>query len=138
MRMTKILWLAVPVVFVVALLAVFLGPSPSRTPEIRLRQIAITADKSDPEDVERVRRQIEEICKELDEGADFTKLAEAESDAPNLDFAGDMGWQGRGSLPERFEDIAFNLEVGQHSEVIIDGSGGSLVYRIFYVEGRRN
>jgi len=136
--MTKMLWVAVVIVFLIAIAAVFLGPGPDRKPEVKLRQIAVQADPSDPADVERARRKIEEIHDHLTKGANFEQLAFSESEAPNAAQAGEMGWIGRGILSKHHEDIVFRLEKGQFSDVIEDRRTEDLVYRIFYVEERRN
>jgi parvulin-like peptidyl-prolyl isomerase len=49
-----------------------------------------------------------------------------------------MGWIGKGVLPKSLEDILFKLEPGQYSEIIQDHAGDQLVFRILYVEERRN
>ena len=138
MRITKILWIAIPLVFLLAIAAVFLGPQPSRNPEVKLRQIAVQADPSDAADVERARKKIEEIHNHLMKGADFEQLALSESEAPNAAQGGDMGWLGRGILAKHHEDIVFRLEKGQYSDIIEDHRTEDLVYRIFYIEDRRN
>lgn len=138
MRITKILWIAVAVVFLLGVAAVFLGPQPARNPEVKLRQIVVQANPSDPADVERARQKIEEIYSLLEKGADFGQVALAKSEAPNAAQGGEMGWMGRGILAKHHEDIVFRLEEGQFSEIIEDRRTEDLIYRIFYVEERRN
>ncbi len=138
MRLTKILWGAVPAFFLIAIAAAMWGPGPERKPEVRLRAIAITADLSDPDEIADAREKIEEIYESLEEGADFQEIAKRESDAPNSSEGGDMGWMGRGILPKHLEDVAFALEAGQHSEIIEDKVGDLKVFRILYIDERRN
>ena len=45
MRMTKILWIAVPAVFVLAIALTYLGPAPEAKPEVSLRQIVIISKR---------------------------------------------------------------------------------------------
>jgi len=138
MRVTKILWTAVPVAFLLAAAFAVLGPGPSRKPEVKLRQIVVIADESKPGDDERARQKIEEIHENLKGGADFRQLAIKQSEALNSSVGGDMGWMGEGILPEHLEDVAFRLERGQYSEIIEEAKKPGTLYRIFYIEDRRN
>ncbi len=139
MRTTKILWIALPAVFLVAIGLTLLGPKPELRPEVKLRQIAVVADATDPEDVERARSKIEGVYEKLLGGADFVQLAKEESEAPNSNVGGDMGWMGEGSLPSRLEEVAFAVESGHFSEIIEEPRGeDALIFRILYVEERRN
>lgn len=138
MRLTKILWGAVPAFFLIAIAVAMWGPGPELKPEVRLRAIAITADLSDPDEIASAREKIEEIYKSLEEGADFEELARSESDALSANEGGDMGWMGKGLLPKRLENVAFALEAGHHSEIIEDKADELKVFRILYAEERRN
>jgi len=138
MRLTKILWGAVPALFLIAIAASMWGPGPERKPAVRVRAITITADLSDPNEIASAREKVEEIYKRLEEGADFQEIARSESEALNASEGGDMGWMGKGILPKHLEDVAFALEAGQHSEIIEDKAGDLRVFRILYTEERRN
>ncbi len=138
MRITKILWAAVPAVFLIAIALAVLGPGPEREPKVRLRQIVIKSDISNREDIERARQEIEEIYEFLETGADFEQLALTKSEGPNNATGGNMGWIGMGILPKHLEDAAFQLEAGQYSEIIEGRVGDEMIYRIFLVEERRN
>jgi parvulin-like peptidyl-prolyl isomerase len=137
--MTKILWIAIPVVFSVAIGLTLFGPKPELRPEIKLRQIVVVADATDPEDVERARSKIEDVYEELRGGADFIQLAKDRSEALNAGAGGDMGWMGEGRLPTILEEAAFATESGHISEIIEESRGEeTLIFRILYVEERRN
>jgi parvulin-like peptidyl-prolyl isomerase len=138
MRLTKILWLVVPVVFILAIAGALLSPGRKPQPEAKVRVIAIKADPADPADVERARKKIEETYEFLKNGADFAQVAGSKSEALSADSKGDMGWVGKGVLPKHLEDVIFKLEPGQFSEIIKDTAGESVVFRILYVEQRRN
>lgn len=138
MRITKILWIAIPTVFFIAVGLTYLGPTPEAKPEVKLRQIAVAADSSD-DDMERARLKIEDIYEQLESGADFAQLAREQSEAPNAGQGGDMGWMGEGILPAVLEDAAFAVEAGQYSDIIEQArSNETIVLRILYVEERRN
>jgi peptidyl-prolyl cis-trans isomerase SurA len=136
MRATKMLWVAVPVVFLIAIGMALWGPGPRRGPASKLRQIVVTADPLSPDDMERARQKIDEIYGKLENGANFAELAINESEARTAYDGGDMGWIGRGILPPRLENVAFQLEPGQYSDIIVEDSGNPLIYRILYVEKR--
>ena len=139
MRTTKILWIAVPSIFLVAIGLTFFGPKPKLRPEVKLRQIAIVADVNDPEDVERARSKMEDAYEKIVGGADFVQVAVDHSEAPNASDGGDMGWLGEGRLPPNLEEIAFGLEKGYMSEIIEEPKGeDAVIFRILYVEDRRN
>lgn len=55
--------------------------------------------------------------KALDRGADFQSLARRVSIAPEGPRGGDLGWFGRGDMPDVFEKMCFALEVGEISVV---------------------
>ncbi len=53
-----------------------------------------------------------EIKKKLDDGDDFSKLAEQFSECPSKKRGGDLGWFGKGSMVRAFEVAAFSAEEG--------------------------
>jgi len=138
MRMTKILWLAVPLVFLLVIGVAIIGPGRKPQPEVKGRIIVVQANPSDPEDIERARKKANEIHELLKTGANFAELAGSKSEALSASHRGDMGWIGKGVLPKNLEDVLFKLEPGQFSEIIMDIGGESVVFRILYVEERRN
>ena len=139
MKTTKILWIAVPAAFLVAVLLTLLGPAPEAKPEVKLRQIVTLADKEDAEDIERARLKIEDIHERLEQGENFASLATELSEALNSTQGGDMGWMGEGILPANLEDVAFELDGGQHSEILEEvRNEKNVLFRILFVEERRN
>ncbi|TWT24282.1 peptidylprolyl isomerase [Planomicrobium sp. CPCC 101110] len=59
------------------------------------------------------------IKKQLDEGADFAKLAEEESTDPgSAANGGNLDWFGAGAMVPEFEEAAYNLEVDEISEPV--------------------
>lgn len=60
----------------------------------------------------------QEIKKELDEGGSFSELALEHSSCPSKDNGGALGLNERGRMVPEFEDVAFNLEVGDISEPV--------------------
>lgn len=63
----------------------------------------------------------------LDAGEDFATLAAAESDCPSKARGGDLGFFGRGMMVAPFEEAAFNLGVGEISDVVETQFGYHLI-----------
>jgi parvulin-like peptidyl-prolyl isomerase len=66
-------------------------------------------------DAQAAHTEMEEIHKRLREGVSFEALARRHSDCP--ENAGDLGWFARGAMVPEFEEVVFNLEAGEISEV---------------------
>ena len=61
----------------------------------------------------------QDIKTQIDEGADFFKIAKANSlDEGSSDAGGDLGYFVRGDMIQEFEDAAFSLEIGEVSEPV--------------------
>ncbi len=59
------------------------------------------------------KEKAEELKKKIDEGEDFSKLAEEFSECPSKKRGGDLGWFGKGAMVRPFEVAAFTAEEGQ-------------------------
>jgi len=64
------------------------------------------------------REKAEELLKQLKDGADFAELAKTHSNGPMASRGGDIGYFSKGEMVPAFEDVAFNLEIGQISDVV--------------------
>ncbi|CAN5142937.1 hypothetical protein BH24ACT1_BH24ACT1_01610 [soil metagenome] len=83
---------------------------------------------------EGARARIDELARQLAEGADFRLLAAEQSDDPTAAAqAGNLGCQPRGSLLPAFEEAAFELPVGQVSGPVETDVG----FHLILVEERR-
>jgi peptidyl-prolyl cis-trans isomerase C len=67
------------------------------------------------EDPDQVRKEMREVLAELRSGKSFEELAATRSDCP--ENGGDLGIFPRGQMVEAFENIVFNLEPGQVSDI---------------------
>lgn len=77
---------------------------------------------------EEARKAIEAAKAELDAGADFSELATRVSDAPA--DGGNLGWFPPGRMVPLFDEVAFELEAGQTSDIFRTGFGYHIV-RVF-------
>lgn len=74
--------------------------------------------KTDAE-LEGAKQKIEDIKKEIDNGADFAEMAKKYSDCPSAEKGGDINFfQRKGSMVEEFAKVAFSMEVGEVSEPV--------------------
>jgi len=84
---------------------------------VRVRRIFLPAGSAAGERVQ-VRARMEELKKQLDNGADFAELAKTFSSGPDAEQGGMLGWVGRADLVEDLENVAFSLEEGGVSGVV--------------------
>ena len=100
--------------------------------EVNLRLIQIRmpppgADgKVDTKAVEAAKQKAEDVLKKLKAGANFAEVARKESDDPSRENGGELGWIGRGRIPD-IEDQIFALNKGQTSDVLRSAAGFNIV-----------
>jgi parvulin-like peptidyl-prolyl isomerase len=71
--------------------------------------------------------EIRDIQDQLNQGADFAELASQYSDCPSSERGGDMGFFSRGMMVKPFEDAAFELSVGEVSDIVRTDFGYHLI-----------
>jgi peptidyl-prolyl cis-trans isomerase C len=69
------------------------------------------------------------IHSQITEGTDFSILAQQNSKCPSGRNGGDLGEFGRGAMVKQFEDIAFELSVGELSGPVPTKFGYHLIKR---------
>lgn len=79
--------------------------------------------------VEDAETKINELKKELDDGAEFAELAKANSDCPSGADGGDLGFFGPNDMVPSFGAAAFALEEGEASDVVKTPFGFHLIRR---------
>ncbi len=88
--------------------------NPQRT---KVRRIFLPAPK-ETEERAKVKERIMEIFDRLKQGADFGSVAENESQGPEADRAGLIGWVSKGDLVPELEQVIEKLSVGEISSPI--------------------
>ncbi len=71
----------------------------------------------------------EEIKKKIDDGEEFSKLAEEFSECPSKKRGGDLGWFGKGAMVRPFEVAAFSADEGE----VVGPVKTEFGYHIIYV-----
>ena len=71
-----------------------------------------------PEEKATAKAKAEDLLKQIKEGADFAELAKANSDCPSSARGGDLNFFGKGQMVAPFEKAAFEMEVGQVSDIV--------------------
>lgn len=96
----------------------------SNIPEYRVGHILIAVpDGASPEQLAEAKQRAEDIVERLRAGANFGRIAAAESDGRQALEGGDLGWRKAGALPTMFEKVVPELEKGEISEIIRSSSG---------------
>jgi parvulin-like peptidyl-prolyl isomerase len=80
---------------------------------VKVRRIFLSASK-DPDERAKVRERIMEIHDRLKQGADFNSIAENESQGPEADRGGLIGWVSGGDLVPELEQMIEKIECGRY------------------------
>ena len=106
----------------------------TRPEQVKASHILIrVADNATKEEEAKARQKIEEVAKRLEQGADFAQVAEEVSEGPSAERGGDLGWFGRNSMVQEFEEAAFALQPGEISQPVRTQFG----YHLIQVNDRR-
>ncbi|MCJ7664424.1 MAG: peptidylprolyl isomerase [Desulfobacterales bacterium] len=89
--------------------------------QVRVRQIVV-----------KDRQEAEGLLGRIKRGEPFEELARRHSTAPEAEMGGDLGFFGRGDMPEEF-DVVFSLKAGETSDIVQSPYG----YHIFQIVARR-
>jgi len=106
--------------------------------QVRASHILITPDITDPNNdpnqaKAQAKTKIEDLLKQIQDGADFAELAKANSACPSAAQGGDLNFFPRGKMAAPFEKAAFELEQGKVSDIVETQFG----YHIIKVTDRR-
>lgn len=89
-----------------------------------------TKEEDSPQVHEEKKMQAEEILKLAKNGGDFAELAKLHSEGPSKTSGGDLGFFSRGRMVPAFDEVVFDMQVGDISEVVKTRFG----YHIIFLE----
>jgi peptidyl-prolyl cis-trans isomerase C len=94
-----------------------------RYEQVRASHILIEPDltdpNTDPNDAKATAKaKIEDLLKQIKDGADFAELAKAHSEDDSAPRGGDLDFFRRPEMERPFEKVAFELKVGQVSDIV--------------------
>lgn len=99
-----------------------------KSPQYELGHILIPVNSSAPTDeVTEARRKAEQLAEQVRGGADFRRLAIANSAGQNALSGGDLGWRKTVELPTLFADALKGLEVGDVTDPFRSDAGFHLL-----------
>lgn len=75
------------------------------------------------------KSEAEELLKRLKGGSDFAKEAQKLSKCPSGKSGGDLGHFGKGKMVKEFDAVAFDLDVGQMSDIVKTSFGYHILQR---------
>ncbi len=75
----------------------------------------------------QTEEEAKELLEQINNGSDFSELAQEHSLCPSKRDGGDLRYFGKGMMVKPFEDAAFALEVGQVSEPVQTQFGWHLI-----------
>jgi peptidyl-prolyl cis-trans isomerase C len=96
--------------------------------QIKASHILIKVEpKADEAKRAEAKKQIQDIQKKIKNGEDFAALAGKYSQCPSKSNGGDLGYFERGKMVKPFEDAAFQLKVGDVSDIVATDFGYHLI-----------
>ncbi|MCX2834104.1 peptidylprolyl isomerase [Microbulbifer thermotolerans] len=99
-----------------------------KSPQYELGHILIPVNSSAPADeVKKAREKAEQLARQAREGADFRRLAIANSAGQNALSGGDLGWRKTVELPTLFADALEGLKVGDVTDPFRSDAGFHLL-----------
>lgn len=103
------------------------GPVGDTVKHVAVRHILFQPASDSDEDLAAAREEAQKILESLEGGADFRELAREHSDGPSADKGGFLGTFSRGDLNPTLEEVAFELDEGEHSGLVQSEYGFHIV-----------
>jgi len=106
----------------------------SNPDQVQASHILLKTEGLDEPGKAEARKKIEDLLKEVKEGADFAEVAKANSDCPSgKRSGGDLGFFSRERMVKEFSDAAFSMQEGEISDIVETKFG----YHIIKVTGKK-
>lgn len=87
-------------------------------PTITVSHVLLIPKDESEAAIEDARRRAQQARKRIESGESFDKVAQEMSDGPTAPKGGELGTFGPGELDSEFQDVAFDLKVGEPSDVV--------------------
>jgi len=97
--------------------------------QLQYAEITVLPKISEKEDL-RVKTQLRDLKKRVENGENFATLAVLYSEGPSARNGGELGYLGRGQLDPAFAAVAFNLKPGKVSKVVKSEMGYHIIQLI--------
>lgn len=105
--------------------------------QVRASHVLLKINPEDSPDIKSQKRvKLAGLRDQIQNGADFAKIAEGNSDCPSKQQGGDLGFFERGRMVKPFEEAAFNLKTGELSEIVETQFGYHLIKVVDRKEAR--
>jgi len=100
----------------------------SKPEQVQASHILIKVAKdATPEQKAEAKKKLLDLKKQIDNGADFAKLAKENSACPSSAQGGDLGLFGKGQMVPAFETATFAMKVGDVSDIVETQFGYHLI-----------
>jgi peptidyl-prolyl cis-trans isomerase C len=104
---------------------------------VHVRHILVTIDAKDDEKTKTEKKaKIENLRKQVLEGADFAEIAKNNSDCPSKENGGDLGEVKKGQTVKPFEDAAFSQEKNVIGPVVTTEFGHHIIQVLGHNPGK--
>ncbi|HPO05527.1 MAG TPA: protein translocase subunit SecD [Candidatus Gracilibacteria bacterium] len=100
--------------------------------EIRASHILVSYKGAERSEQTRTKEEAEKLAKELKaqvNASNFSAIAKEKSDDPVALLGGDLGFFGKGKMTPNFEKAAFDLKVGEISDIVETTFGYHIIYK---------
>lgn len=95
---------------------------------VRVRHILVKLAEGDDEKVKAEKKaKIEDLRKQIINGADFAEIARKNSDCPSKENGGDLGLITKGKTVKPFEDAAFSQKINEVGPVVTTEYGYHII-----------
>ncbi|MCF7915641.1 MAG: peptidylprolyl isomerase [Spirochaetaceae bacterium] len=115
------------------------NPEQFEQPEqVRASHILIQVEEDASEaDKAAAKEKLQAAKERIENGEEFSAVAREVSEGPSSERGGDLNYFGRGQMVPEFEQVAFNMEVGEVSGIVETSFGFHLIKLTDYKESQK-